>query len=268
MKEYILKLKVITILVTVIFTSLIWLIPFTRLSNTIVTLREDIDNVADKETVAIARKIKNSDYSYEEYIVGYEDQIEVLETSLWGKDSRIESLERQVEVIQQSYERKLEKSELIKYHLESSVLSEEQLRVADEIAHTVASNYEEYGVLPSVAVGQAMQESQLGKVCPSNNLWGISTGNYTPFSSLDEGIFTYLKCINNGYYDGALFERNYTTAMYHIQSGGYCQPSDGYASAVISCIEKYGFAEYDDYYLGSAENEQSNETRNGEAEQN
>ena len=51
-----------------------------------------------------------------------------------------------------------------------------------------------------------------------------------------------------------------------IQKGGYCQPPDGYASAVISCIESYGFAEYDDYYLGGAENEQSNETRNGKAE--
>lgn len=231
MREYILRLKVKTILVTALITSLLWLIPVVKLYDTLVNLKEDIDQ------------------SHEEYVMMCEEQIEVLEVSLLGKNHRIETLEEQIESIQKSYEQKLEKSELVKYHLESSVLSEEQLKVADKIAHIVASNYEEYGVLPSVAVGQAMQESSLGEICPSNNLWGISSDGYASFSSLEEGVIEYLKCINNGYYDGALFERDYLKAMQCIQDGGYCQPKEGYASEVIKCIEEYEFIRYDNYYL-------------------
>ena len=48
------------------------------------------------------------------------------------------------------------------YHLESTRLSQAQLERADKIAHVVANNYNTYGVLPSVAVGQAMLETQIG----------------------------------------------------------------------------------------------------------
>lgn len=243
------RTQLATILVTVIVTSLMWVVPMRNLTFKIASIQKEVANTS-KDTVAMARKIKNSEYTYEEYIVGCEDQIEELQNSLWGKDNRIETLERQLRVIRDSYEKKLENSEIVAYHLSNTVLSAEQLEIADTIAHTVANNYEEYGVLPSVAVGQAMQESQLGKRCPKNNLWGISTGGYASYNSLEDGIFSYMKCLNNGYYDKALFQKDYKTAMYHIQNGGYCQPKNGYANKVISCIEKYSFKEYDDYYLG------------------
>lgn len=178
------------------------------------------------------------------------DELETLEVSLILKDNTIDILKRKVDIIKSTYEEKLEKSEFTMYHLESSVLSEEQLNRADEIAHIVASNYEEYGVLPSVAVGQAMQESQLGLICPKNNLWGINTGTYASYPSLYDGVIRYLKVINNGLYDGALFNSDYHSSLYSIQSGGYCVPGDGYAETVSNCITSYNFIEYDKYYLG------------------
>ena len=203
------------------------------------------------------KEIEQLKTSYEEDIGVMSKQVSDLECDLKDKDNTIEllqlkvdKLKRKVKIINTTYEEKLEKSELIKYHLESSVLSDKQLEVADEIAHIVASNYEKYGVLPSVAVGQAMQESQLGVVCPENNLWGISTGNYSSYPSLEVGVLEYLKVINNGLYDGALFNKSYDSSLISIQSGGYCVPSDGYASTVSKCISNYGFSEYDSYYLG------------------
>ena len=263
---------------TFLITSLIWGFPSVSLylqseqrNEEISQLKSDISLLSDRDTIQIARKVKNSDYSYEEYITGYSDQISELEASIDGKDSEIDLLERQVESIKKSYKRKLRISEVKKYNLESNILTDTQLKRADQIAYIVAVNYEKYGVLPSVAVGQAMQETQLGvaitSATPNYGWWGVcSDYGYATYSTLEEGIYSYLECINNGLYDGALFERDPFNSLMSIQKGGYCQPSDGYASAVISCIESYGFAEYDDYYLGSAENEQSNETRNGKAE--
>lgn len=237
------------VIITFCLSVLLFGAPLIHSYQKIVELQEDISILSDKDTIQIARKIKNSDYSYEEYITGYADQIAELEANLNGKDTKIEVLERQIEDIQNTYEVKLSKMMYEQYHLESDILSDEQLRRADEIAHIVASHYEEYGVLPSVAVGQAMQESQLGVVCPENNLWGINTGTYSSYPSLYDGVMKYLKVINNGLYDGALFEKDPLTALTSIQNGGYCVPKDGYASKVLNCIYSYDFTRYDEYYL-------------------
>lgn len=231
------------ILTTLCFTTLFWcsILSLSRAVDR--QFQEDISLITDRYTVQVEMNIKNGDYFYE-------DKIKKLEENLNFKDNTILTLKRQVDTIKGTYEEKLEKSELIVYHLESSVLSEEQLSRADEIAHIVASNYEEYGVLPSVAVGQAMQESQLGVICPKNNLWGINTGTYSSYPSLYDGVIKYLKVINNGLYDGALFNTDYKSSLYSIQSGGYCVPRDGYAESVSKCITSYNFTEYDKYYLG------------------
>ena len=123
-------------------------------------------------------------------------------------------------------------------------LSKDQWKRADIIAEVAAENWEEYGVLPSVAVGQAFIESTLGKHCSGNNLWGINSGA-EHYLSLESGTMRYLKVINNGCYPGAPFETNYNKQITKIISGGYCEPAGPYISNVVWSIEHYNFDRYD-----------------------
>lgn len=132
-------------------------------------------------------------------------------------------------------------------------LSEKQKEVATKVAEKASCNWEEYGVLPSVAVVQAFNESSLGtnQVKP-NNLWGIRPRGvyYSSYRSLDDGIMAYLRVINNGYYGKALYKRDYHKQLRHILAGGYYGEDDGgtieeYYQNCIGSIEKYGFDKYD-----------------------
>ena len=123
-------------------------------------------------------------------------------------------------------------------------LSKKQWRRADIIAEVAAENYEQYGVLPSVAIAQAFIESTLGERCSGNNLWGINSGRES-YSSLENGVMRYLRVINNGCYPGAPFERNYGRQITKIIAGGYCEPAGPYISDVVWSIERYNFDRYD-----------------------
>lgn len=90
--------------------------------------------------------------------------------------------------------------------------NEEQQKKAEQIAYVVSNNWEEYGVLPSVAIAQAMQESQLGERARGHNLWGIRSGA-EQYASLDAGIYRYMEVINNGYYKGAPGTTDYHTQL-------------------------------------------------------
>ena len=251
------------VLTTFCITSAIWVIPTFMLreqskqkDKEIVKLKEDVSLVSDKELLEVAKEVKNSEYSYEEYILGYSDILYEMELLVNEKDNTISLLNKKIDRIKKSYTNKLKNSQLKKYNLKSRKLTKKQLERADTIAYYVSQNYEDYGVLPSVAVGQAMQETTMGtadtSATSSYGWWGvISTGSgYEKYDSLESGIDSYLKCINNGRYNEALFNDSYTSSLLAIQNGGYCQPSNGYASKVSKCIEQFGFREYDKYYLG------------------
>ena len=251
------------ILTTFCITSAIWVIPTLMLKEQskqrdkeITKLKEDVSLVADKDILEIAKEVKSSGYSYEEYILGYSDLLYEMELLVDEKDNTISLLNKKIDRIKKSYNKKLENSQLKKYNLKSRKLTKKQLERADTIAYYVSQNYEDYGVLPSVAVGQAMQETTMGtsdtSATSSYGWWGVisTSSGYEKYDSLESGIDSYLKCINNGRYDGALFNESYTSSLLAIQNGGYCQPSNGYASSVSKCIEQYGFREYDKYYLG------------------
>lgn len=130
-------------------------------------------------------------------------------------------------------------------HVNASELTEKQQENADRIAQIAIDNYNTYGVLPSIAVTQAFIESTLGDF-PSNshNYFGICAGDIG-YSSFYDGVIGYLKVINNGRYDGALFNKSYYDSMLHILNGGYCHPVGDYYSKAIWSIEHYGFYEYD-----------------------
>ena len=123
-------------------------------------------------------------------------------------------------------------------------LSKKQCDRADTIAEIASDSYEEYGVLPSVAVTQAFIESTLGEHCSGNNLWGIASGAES-YQSLEDGVMRYLDVINNGCYDDALYKRDYRVQMREILEGGYCQPVGSYYEDAIWSIEHYNFHKYD-----------------------
>ena len=123
-------------------------------------------------------------------------------------------------------------------------LTKDQWKRADTIAEIASDSYEEYGVLPSIAIAQAFIESTLGECCSGNNLWGINSGAES-YSSLEDGVVRYLNVINNGCYDDALYERNYRSQIRKILNGGYCEPEGSYYSDVVWSIEHYDFDKYD-----------------------
>ena len=127
---------------------------------------------------------------------------------------------------------------------DADALSRTQRRNAERIAKYTASHYDKYGVLPSIAVAQAMQESSLGKHCPNYNMWGLASGKIY-CSSVENGCRKYLKVINNGCYKGAPFCKSWRTQIKRILRGGYCQPVGSYYSCVVSIVNRYNLTKYD-----------------------
>ena len=126
----------------------------------------------------------------------------------------------------------------------SQALTDEQTKNMKRIANVVASEWDTYGVLPSVAVAQAYLESQLGLTAPSFNLWGIQSGAER-YQSLEEGIYRYMSVINNGHYPGAPFERNWRIQIKKILDGNYCVPEGNYYNNAVWTIETLGLERYD-----------------------
>lgn len=123
-------------------------------------------------------------------------------------------------------------------------LSSAQQQRAYTIAEISIKEWNKYGVLPSVAIAQAMQESTLGKHCSGNNLWGIASGAIS-YSSLESGVYGYLHVINNGCYGTAPFTRNASSQISKILAGGYCTPVGDYYSNVMWIINHYGLERFD-----------------------
>lgn len=123
-------------------------------------------------------------------------------------------------------------------------LTEKQKERAEIIAQICTENWEEYGCLPSVCIAQAMQESCLGEVCYPNNLWGLY-GGYHSFDSLEDGVYGYMKVLNNGLYDNALHneEQDELYVISEIVKAGYCSDPN-YVSKITSLINTYNLSEY------------------------
>lgn len=133
-----------------------------------------------------------------------------------------------------------------------SGLSKNQIAVADKVAEIAIDNWEKYGVLPSVAVAQTFVESSLGdNQVRKNNLWGLRpAGEYSSYASLEDGIYAYLRVLNNDRYDNALHRKDCEVQLQKILEGGYYGEDDGgtieeYYQDCINSIRKYHFDKYD-----------------------
>ena len=143
----------------------------------------------------------------------------------------------------------------------SENLTPEQEAWLDEHMDTIMEVCQEYGILPSVLLGQMVYESVWGTsnvYNNSHNLFGIKYtdgcgyGNYSGFrvyESDEDSIRDYAKLLSKsglykGYMDGAK-EWDYNKAVYGLYDGPYC-PEESYAPNVISKIKEYGFDKYDE----------------------
>ena len=125
-----------------------------------------------------------------------------------------------------------------------SSLTTAQQKNAEIIAEIVSDNWDTYGVLPSIAVAQALQETSLGKAYNNGNLWGIKSGRVS-YPSVADGTYAYMRVINNGYYKNAPFQTDYRKQIRAILDGGYCVPEGDYYSNIIYMVEKYNLDDYD-----------------------
>lgn len=128
---------------------------------------------------------------------------------------------------------------------EGGGFTEKQAEDAQQIANICIENWEEYGCLPSVCIAQAWQESNLGKESNGYNWWGICSGGVY-YDSLEEGVFGYMRVINNGYYEGAPFEKDPMTQIRKILDGGYCSPEGDYYYNIGWIIDHFDLTKYDD----------------------
>ena len=143
----------------------------------------------------------------------------------------------------------------------SENLTPEQEAWLDEHMDTIMEVCQEYGILPSVLLGQMVYESVWGTsnvYNNSHNLFGIKYtdgcgyGNYSGFrvyESDEDSIRDYAKLLSKsglykGYMDGAK-EWDYNKAVYGLYDGPYC-PEESYAPNVISKIKEFGFDKYDE----------------------
>lgn len=127
---------------------------------------------------------------------------------------------------------------------QAAKLTGKQQKRANAIIKVCTDKYAKYGVLPSVCIGQAILESGLGNHCSGNNYWGLNCGR-TKYSSLKNGTLAYLRCINNGYYKKAPFQKNYRKQVRYIVNGGYCASPSNYFRTCTSIIRKYNLKKYD-----------------------
>lgn len=128
----------------------------------------------------------------------------------------------------------------------SHALSVSRENTADAIADICIQEWDTYGILPSVAVGQAFVESGLGS--GGSNLFGVNgCFGLGPVSA----TYRYLQCLHNEYFKGrAAWKETPEEQMYYIlERGNYCEgeyPYGCYYNNVIQSIYRYGWDGYDE----------------------
>lgn len=119
--------------------------------------------------------------------------------------------------------------------------TDKQQEIVDLIVEISIDLYEEYGILPSVAVAQAFDESTMGEKCVKNNLYGITGGAY---DTHEASILAYMDLLQSERYAGARHIEEPRAQIDAILSAGYCN-DEGYADDVEWTIREYDLQKYD-----------------------
>lgn len=153
------------------------------------------------------------------------------------------------------------------YAKDSRALTKVQKERIEKIVNITKKNYDKYGVLPSIATAQAIQETAVG----TNrgyyfNYWGISSGA-EHFGSLKEANIRYLEVINNGYYKNAPFQKDWKKQIRAILDGGYCQPEGNYYNDIQWIVNYYNLDKYDKEMFKEIKEEKLKEKRRKQEEE-
>ena len=149
-------------------------------------------------------------------------------------------------------------------------ISGDHLDFINSIKAGAVKSYNEYGVLPSLTLAQAICESGWGKSAIGNNIFGIKAGsswtgkvkrvqtseqrsdgsyykiyaNFRDYDSIDESIMDHAKLLSTDNYKRVIAAKNYKEACQAVKACGYAT-SLSYANTLINIIEQYGLDQWD-----------------------
>ncbi|MBM6820524.1 glycoside hydrolase family 73 protein [Clostridium saudiense] len=160
----------------------------------------------------------------------------------------------------------------------NTYIDSERMAFIETISDGAISNYNKYGILPSITMAQAILESGWGNselAVTHNNLFGIKAdlrwngavatiatsenyndstiANFRKYDSIDESIEDHGKFLyeNSRYAEYGLFNgKDYKSQAQALEDAGYSTVKDEngepiYADKLISLIEKYNLMQYD-----------------------
>lgn len=160
----------------------------------------------------------------------------------------------------------------------NTYIDSEKMAFIETILDGAISNYNKYGILPSITMAQAILESGWGSselAVTHNNLFGIKAdlrwngavatiatsenyndstiANFRKYDSINESIEDHGKFLyeNSRYAEYGLFDgKDYKAQAQALEDAGYSTVKDEngepiYADKLISLIEKYNLMQYD-----------------------
>lgn len=202
------------------------------------------------------KQVITSTAEYLAHIDHLSDQLDEVSAQCDSLEAQNKVLKKKYTAMEKKFKMDIDNSKIRKYKHHDGTLTKKQLERADEIAYITYRNYDRFGILPSIAVSQSMEETHIGmdetSATPYYGWFGVTNvdGGYALYDSLEEAVVDYLNVLNNGRYSGAVFTLNASKSAMSIQNGGYCEPREGYASRIMDSYTDYNFCEYDRYYLG------------------
>ncbi len=149
-------------------------------------------------------------------------------------------------------------------------LEGDHLEFVNDIKDGAVQAYEEYGVLPSLTLAQAILETGWGSSKIGNNIFGIKTGDswtgkvqtletgeqnpdgsryttvadFRDYDTIDESIVDHAELLNNERYQPVIEATNYQDACRAVKECGYATDLD-YDGQLITLIEQYGLDQWD-----------------------
>lgn len=160
----------------------------------------------------------------------------------------------------------------------NTYIDSEKMAFIESISEGATSNYNKYGILPSITIAQAILESGWGKselAVTYNNLFGIkadlrwsgavativtnenyndsTVANFRKYDSINESIEDHGNFLyeNSRYAEYGLFDgKDYKAQAQALENAGYSTVKNEngdliYADKLISLIEKYNLMQYD-----------------------
>ena len=144
-----------------------------------------------------------------------------------------------------------------------------QLDFINKIKDGAVESYNEYGVLPSLTMAQAILESGWGKSSIGNNIFGIKAGSgwtgktqtvgtsewgnggyysitdtFRDYDSIDDSIKDHAELLTSDRYQAVINSTNYQEACKAVKDCGYAT-SPTYTQNLINLIEMYGLDQWD-----------------------